>query len=80
MLCTDRHAAHRLLTNGSVQAKQDIAASFQRIAVQHLTDKTARAARWTAAAHPSIRTLVVAGTGALAKQTTVCHSLPWPEV
>ena len=48
-----------------VQAKRDIAASFQRVAVQHLTDKTARAARWAMAAHPSITTLVVSGEGLL---------------
>ena len=79
MLCTDLHAAHLLPTCGHVQAKQDIAASFQRVAVQHLADKTARAARWATAEHPSIRTLVIAGMGPLAELKRLCPGLPWPE-
>ena len=44
-----------------MQAKCNIAASFQRVAVQHLLDKTQRAVQWAQAADPSIRALVVSG-------------------
>lgn len=44
-----------------LQTRADIAASFQRVAVQHLEDRVRRAASWAAESHPAARQLVVAG-------------------
>ncbi|KFM28237.1 putative tRNA N6-adenosine threonylcarbamoyltransferase, mitochondrial [Auxenochlorella protothecoides] len=44
---------------GKVQ--DDLAAGFQRAAVRHLADRTARAAQWAAASDPGVRHLVVSG-------------------
>ena len=38
-----------------------MAASFQRVAVEHLVERTARALGWAREAHPSLSCLVVAG-------------------
>lgn len=43
------------------QTKADIAASFQRVAVQHLTQRTARGIQWAREAVAGLDTLVVAG-------------------
>ena len=45
-----------------------MAASFQRVAVEHLAERTARALQWAKAAEPSLSCLVVAG-GVAANQT-----------
>lgn len=42
-------------------ARADIAASFQRVAVLHLEQRTRRAIQWTRAAYPELSALVVAG-------------------
>lgn len=42
-------------------ARADIAASFQRVAVLHLEQRTRRAIEWTRAAYPGLSALVVAG-------------------
>lgn len=41
--------------------RADIAASFQRVAVQHLEEKCRRGLVWAAESHPGVRQLVVAG-------------------
>lgn len=43
------------------QVRADIAASFQRVALTHLQERTQRAAGWAMEAEPGIRHLVVAG-------------------
>ncbi|CAH9102339.1 unnamed protein product [Cuscuta epithymum] len=43
------------------QARADIAASFQRVAVLHLEDKCKRAIEWALKIEPSINSLVVSG-------------------
>ncbi|CAM6128970.1 unnamed protein product [Calypogeia fissa] len=43
------------------QVRADIAASFQRVAVQHLEDKCRRAIEWARKLEPSVTTLVVSG-------------------
>ena len=43
------------------QARADIAASFQRVAVQHLEERCRRAVGWAAESHPQVKHLVVAG-------------------
>lgn len=44
-----------------LQVKADIAASFQRVAVAHLCERTARATEWARELLPCVGTLVVAG-------------------
>lgn len=44
-----------------MQVQDDLAAGFQRAAVRHLADRTARAAQWAAASDPGVRHLVVSG-------------------
>ena len=44
-----------------IQARADIAASFQRVALEHLEDRVSRAAAWALEDWPGIRHLVVAG-------------------
>ena len=44
-----------------MQVRADIAASFQRVALEHLQDRVARAAGWALEEWPGIRHLVVAG-------------------
>ena len=41
--------------------RADIAASFQRVALEHLEDRVCRAAGWAQEEWPGIRHLVVAG-------------------
>ena len=48
--------------------RADIAASFQRVAVAHLSERCARGAAWALAEHPGLRSLVVAG-GVAANKT-----------
>ena len=43
------------------QVRADIAASFQRVAVQHLEERCRRAVAWARESHPGVRQLVVAG-------------------
>lgn len=43
------------------QVRADIAASFQRVAVAHLEERTRRACGWAREAHPRLRHLVVSG-------------------
>ncbi len=43
------------------QVRADIAASFQRVALTHLEERTRRAAVWALEAEPSICHIVVAG-------------------
>ena len=74
-----------------MQVRADIAASFQRVALEHLEDRVARAAGWALEEWPGIKHLVVAG-GVAANQLLrfklqVCcwiltpvqsqHSLSW---
>ncbi|KAK9795572.1 hypothetical protein WJX73_003849 [Symbiochloris irregularis] len=47
--------------DADLQAKADIAASFQRVAVEHLAQRCRRAAVWSKAAHPCLSSLVVSG-------------------
>ena len=49
-------------------ARADVAASFQRVAVEHLAERTARALQWAKDAEPRLSCLVVAG-GVAANQT-----------
>lgn len=44
-----------------MQVRADIAASFQRVALAHLEERTRRAAAWALDSEPAIRHLVVAG-------------------
>ncbi len=44
-----------------LQVRADIAASFQRVALAHLEERTRRAAAWALDSEPAIRHLVVAG-------------------
>ena len=44
-----------------MQVRADIAASFQRVALEHLEDRVARAAGWALEEWPGIKHLVVAG-------------------
>jgi tRNA A37 threonylcarbamoyltransferase TsaD len=44
-----------------LQVKADIAASFQSVAVTHLTEKTRRGVTWARELAPELRHLVVAG-------------------
>lgn len=44
-----------------LQTRADIAASFQRVAVQHLAQRTARGVQWARDQVPALDTLVVAG-------------------
>lgn len=46
---------------GDPQVRADIAASFQRVAVRHLAERTARGAQWATETCPGLSTLVVAG-------------------
>lgn len=46
---------------GDLAARADIAACFQRAAVQHLVQRTTRAIEWTRETHPDLTCLVVAG-------------------
>lgn len=59
------------------QVRADIAASFQRVALKHLEERTRRAAAWALEAEPGIRHLVVAGGVAanqlLRSSLQVCH-------
>ncbi|KAL4426695.1 hypothetical protein ABPG77_004751 [Micractinium sp. CCAP 211/92] len=48
-------------TEENRQLRADIAASFQRVAVQHLEDRCRRAVQWAQESHPEVRHLVVAG-------------------
>jgi len=43
------------------QRRADLAASFQRVAVQHLEQRCTRAIQWARESHPDIQDLVVAG-------------------
>jgi len=43
------------------RARADIAASFQRVAVEHLCERAGRAAEWATEQEPEIKSLVVAG-------------------
>lgn len=43
------------------QVRADIAASFQRVALEHLEDRMSRAAAWASEDWPEVRHLVVAG-------------------
>ena len=44
-----------------IQVRANIAASFQRVALEHLEDRVFRAAAWALEDWPGIRHLVVAG-------------------
>ena len=44
-----------------MQTRADIAASFQRVAITHLTQRCQRAAAWAKDSNPEMQTLVVAG-------------------
>lgn len=44
-----------------MQTRADIAASFQRVAITHLTERCRRAAAWAKDSNPGMQTLVVAG-------------------
>ena len=44
-----------------MEVRADIAASFQRVALAHLEERTRRAAAWALDSEPGIRHLVVAG-------------------
>ncbi|BDA44870.1 tRNA N6-adenosine threonylcarbamoyltransferase [Coccomyxa sp. Obi] len=48
-------------TDDNRQVRADIAASFQRVALAHLEERTRRAAAWALDSEPAIRHLVVAG-------------------
>ncbi|EFN53265.1 hypothetical protein CHLNCDRAFT_8322, partial [Chlorella variabilis] len=48
-------------TEGNRQVRADIAASFQRVAVQHLEERCRRGVQWAQESHPQVRHLVVAG-------------------
>ncbi|KAL4458728.1 hypothetical protein ABPG75_013593 [Micractinium tetrahymenae] len=48
-------------TEENRQLRADIAASFQRVAVQHLEERCRRAVQWAQESHPEVRHLVVAG-------------------
>jgi len=54
--------------DGSRQVRADIAASFQRTAVEHLCLRTRTAMAWALATHPSLESVVVAG-GVASNQT-----------
>jgi len=43
------------------QTRADIAASFQSVAVRHLSERTARGAQWAKESFPQMKSLVVAG-------------------
>ncbi len=43
------------------QAKADVAASFQSVAVTHLMEKTRRGVAWAKELEPDLRHMVVAG-------------------
>lgn len=45
----------------TLRIKADIAASFQRVAVQHLKERCDRAMAWARESHPNLRHMVVAG-------------------
>ena len=61
------HDAQRENSNSLVthrrpaQAKADIAASFQSVAVAHLMEKTRRGVAWAKEVEPSLQHMVVAG-------------------
>ena len=44
-----------------LQIRADIAASFQRVAITHLTERCRTAAAWAKESHPDMQTLIVAG-------------------
>lgn len=55
-------AKRELLSEEDLQQElAHLAASFQRVAVEHLVERTARALGWAREAHPSLSCLVVAG-------------------
>lgn len=41
--------------------RADLAASFQRVAISHLTERCKRACAWAKESHPELKNLVVAG-------------------
>ncbi|DBA72661.1 TPA: glutamated carboxypeptidase, variant 2 [Trebouxia sp. C0005] len=55
-------------TAANEQVRADIAASFQRVAITHLTERCCRAAVWAKESHPDMQTLIVAG-GVACNQT-----------
>ena len=64
-----------------MQVRADIAASFQRVALEHLEDRVARAAGWALEEWPGIKHLVVAGGVAAnellrSKLQACCCTLP----
>ena len=44
-----------------MQTRADLAASFQRTAIAHLTQRCQRAVAWAKDSHPEVQTMVVAG-------------------
>jgi tRNA A37 threonylcarbamoyltransferase TsaD len=56
------------------QARADIAACFQRVAVLHLEQRTRRALEWTKETYPDLSALVVAG--GVASNLVVRERLP----
>ena len=44
-----------------MQTRADLAASFQRTAITHLTERCRRAVAWAKQSHPQVQTMVVAG-------------------
>lgn len=44
-----------------LQVRADLAASFQRVAIAHLTERCKRACAWAKQTHPELGSLVVAG-------------------
>ena len=49
-----------LLLCACLQTRADIAASFQRVAIAHLTARCRRAVAWAKESHPEVQTMVVA--------------------
>ena len=58
--CPELSSAHHEVSR-NMQVRADIAASFQRVALEHLEDRVARAAGWALEEWPGIKHLVVAG-------------------
>ena len=44
-----------------LQIRADLAASFQRTAITHLTERCRRAVAWAKESHPDVQAMVVAG-------------------
>ena len=63
--CCDSHPLFYhypfVLSLWSLQTRADIAASFQRTAIAHLTQRCRRAVAWAKDSHPEVRNMVVAG-------------------